>query len=100
LGGNKNADNCLFSGNYLRSSARRLQARAGIFRRNLGARDFGSILQKSGPMVEPLKDPAYFARVFTEDGALTWPDGYDWDPIASHDEMKAAGLLRQSYVAE
>jgi hypothetical protein len=30
----------------------------------VGTRDFGSILQKSGPMVEPLKDPAYFrARV-------------------------------------
>ncbi len=51
-------------------------------------------------MVEPLKDPAYFARVFIEDGALTWPNGYDWDPIALHDEMKAAGLLRQSRTAE
>src|SRR5258708_15181676 len=65
----------------------------------VGVRDFGSILEKSGPMVEPLKDPAYFARVFIEDGALTWPNGYDWDPIASHDEMKAAGLLRQSHAA-
>src|SRR6267154_1917326 len=65
----------------------------------VGVRDFGSILQKSGPMVEPLKDPAYFARVFIEDGALTWPNGYDWDPIALHDEMKAAGLLRQSDAA-
>jgi hypothetical protein len=66
----------------------------------VGARDFGSIVQKSGPMAEPLKDLAYFARVFLEDGALTWPNGYDWDPIALHDEMKAAGLLRQSHVAE
>jgi hypothetical protein len=66
----------------------------------VGERDFGPILQKSGPMVEPLKDPAYFARVFIEDGALTWPNGYDWDPIALHDEMKAAGLLRQSHAAE
>jgi hypothetical protein len=55
-----------------------------------GVQDFGSILQKSGPMAEPLKDPAYFARVFIEDGALTWPNGYDWDPIALHDEKKAA----------
>jgi hypothetical protein len=66
----------------------------------VGVRDFGAILQKSGPMVEPLKDAAYFARVFIEDGALTWPNGYDWDPIALHDEMKAAGLLRQSHAAE
>lgn len=59
-----------------------------------GVRDFASVLQRTGPMVEPLKDPAYFARVFIDDGALTWPNGYDWDPIALHDEMKAAGELR------
>ena len=60
----------------------------------IGERDFAFIARESGPMLEPLKDPAYFARVFIEDGALTWPNGYDWDPIALHDEMKAAGLLR------
>jgi hypothetical protein len=65
-----------------------------------GVRDFASIKDKSGPMAEPLKDPAYFARVFIEDGALAWPNGYDWDPIALHDEMKAAGLLRQVDAAE
>jgi hypothetical protein len=50
-------------------------------------------------MIEPLKDPNYFARVFIEDGALTWPNGYDWDPITLHDEMKAAGLLRKTRAA-
>ena len=25
---------------------------------------------------------------------MTWPNGYDWDPIALHDEMKEAGELR------
>jgi hypothetical protein len=66
---------------------------------SIGVRDFESILQRSGPMIEPLKDPSYFARVFIEDGALTWPNGYDWDPIALHDEMKAAGLLRETHAA-
>jgi hypothetical protein len=66
----------------------------------IGVRDFASITQKTGPMSEPLKDPAYFARVFIEDGALTWPNGYDWYPIALHDEMKEAGLLRQANAAE
>ena len=47
-------------------------------------------------MLEPLKEPAYFQRVFVEDGVLTWPNGYDWDPIALHDEMKEAGELRRS----
>ena len=66
----------------------------------VGVRDFESISTKSGAMVEPLKDTAYFARVFIEDGALTWPNGYDWDPIALHDEMKDAGLLRRADAAE
>jgi Protein of unknown function (DUF2442) len=60
----------------------------------VGERDFSFITQRSGPMVEPLKDPAYFRRVFVEDGVLTWPNGYDWDPIALHNEMKEAGELR------
>jgi Protein of unknown function (DUF2442) len=66
----------------------------------VGVRDFAFVVEKTGPMSEPLKDPAYFARVFIEDGALTWPNGYDWDPIALHDEMKQAGLLRRAAAAE
>ena len=65
-----------------------------------GVRDFASIAEKTGPMAEPLKDQSYFARVFIEDGALTWPNGYDWDPVALHDEMKEAGLLRRADAAE
>lgn len=45
-------------------------------------------------MPEPLKDPDYFRRVFVEGGVMTWPNGYDWAPIALHDEMKATGELR------
>lgn len=60
----------------------------------IGVRDFADIFHKTGPMAEPLKSSSYFQRVFVEDGALTWPNGYDWDPIALHDEMKAAGALR------
>ena len=61
----------------------------------VGTRDFAFVCEKTGPMAAPLKDQAYFARVFIENGALTWPNGYDWDPIALHDEMKDAGLLRR-----
>jgi hypothetical protein len=66
----------------------------------IGVRDFRSLLSKSGQMVEPLKEPAYFARVFVEDGALTWPNGYDWDPTALHAEMKTAGELHGADAAE
>ena len=60
----------------------------------IGERDFSFIAGENGPMLEPLKDPDYFRRVFVEGGVMTWPNGYDWDPIALHDEMKAAGELR------
>jgi hypothetical protein len=66
----------------------------------MGVRDFSGVAARTGSMAEPLKDETYFARVFIEDGALTWPNGYDWDPIALHDEMKAAGLLRRTDAAE
>ena len=66
----------------------------------IGERDFSFIRSENGEMLEPLKDLAYFRRVFVEDGVLTWPNGYDWDPIALHDEMKQAGLLHRADAAE
>jgi Protein of unknown function (DUF2442) len=65
-----------------------------------GARDFADVVARESEMVRPLRNPDYFARVFIEDGALTWPNGYDFDSIALHDEMKEAGLLRRSDAAE
>jgi hypothetical protein len=60
-----------------------------------GVRDFSATVARDGEMVQPLKDPAYFARVFVELGALTWPNGFDLDPIALHDRMAAAGELHR-----
>ena len=65
-----------------------------------GVCDFQFVTARTGPMIEPLKDPVDFGRVFIEDGALTWPNGYDWDPIALHDDMKNKGLLRRVDAAE
>ena len=59
-----------------------------------GVRDFADIVAHEGEMVRPLRDADYFARVFIEEGVLTWPNGYDVDSIALHEEMKEAGLLR------
>jgi hypothetical protein len=44
-------------------------------------------------MVAPLKDPAYFSRVFVEGGVPTWPNGYDYAPSALYAEMRDAGGL-------
>src|SRR5262245_28183017 len=61
-----------------------------------GVRDFADVVARQGEMVRPLRDPNYFARVFIEQGALTWSNGYDVDSIALHEEMKEGGLLRRS----
>lgn len=55
-----------------------------------GERDFSDMIAEGGPMVEPLRDPTFFARVFIDDGVLAWPNGFDLDAIALHDEMKRA----------
>jgi hypothetical protein len=61
----------------------------------VGEHDFSSTVARDGEMVRPLKDPAFFARVFVELGTLTWPNGFDLDPIALHDRMVAAGELNR-----
>jgi hypothetical protein len=61
-----------------------------------GEQDFSDLISEGGVMVEPLRNPAFFARVFVDDGVVTWPNGFDLDPIALHDGMKKSGLLRRS----
>jgi hypothetical protein len=59
-----------------------------------GEHDFSALVAETGPMVEPLRDSAYFARVFLEDGAPTWPNGYDMAPRWVQMELEASGELR------
>jgi hypothetical protein len=58
-----------------------------------GEHDFTSMVNEPGPMVEPLRDTSYFARVFLEFGAPTWPNGFDVAPEWLHREMERAGEL-------
>jgi hypothetical protein len=64
-----------------------------------GEYDFSAIVAKSGPMVEPLRDPAYFERVFLEDGAPTWPNGFDAAPGWLRREIEASGGLARDAAA-
>lgn len=64
-----------------------------------GVRDMSDILAEGGQTVEPLSDPAMFARVFVQMGVPVWPNGFDLDAIALHDEMAAAGALKASQAA-
>ena len=42
----------------------------------------------AGPVFEPLKDPAYFARFFIEGGTVAWPNGADIAPETLHERAK------------
>ena len=64
-----------------------------------GVRDMSDILAAGGSMVEPVRDPAMFARVFIQCGVPTWPNGFDLDAIALHDDMARAGLLSEPRAA-
>jgi hypothetical protein len=59
-----------------------------------GIADLSKLVTRAGPMVEPLKEPAFFGRVFVESGVPTWPNGYDYAPSALYVEMRNAGALR------
>jgi hypothetical protein len=50
-------------------------------------------------MNEPLQEPAYFARVFLQMGALAWPNGFDLSPWNVRKRMEDAGELKAREVA-
>ena len=61
-----------------------------------GVRDLSDVISHEGPMIEPLRDPAYFKRVFIEMGVPTWPNGFDLDPINLYMELRDAGALTRT----
>lgn len=58
-----------------------------------GVHDFAALVNEPGSAIAPLRDDAYFARVFLEFGALTWPNGFDIAPEWLRREMEGAGEL-------
>jgi Protein of unknown function (DUF2442) len=64
-----------------------------------GEYDFSAVVSESGPMVEPLRDPEFFGRVFLEDGAPTWPNGFDAAPGWLRREIEVTGALARDAAA-
>jgi hypothetical protein len=62
---------------------------------SFGEHDFFAMAAEPGPLLEPLRDHEYFARVFLDFGAPTWPNGFDIAPEWLRREMAAAGELRR-----
>jgi Protein of unknown function (DUF2442) len=67
--------------------------RVGFSDGSEGVHDFTAMTREPGSMLAPLRDEAYFARVFLEFGAPTWPNGFDIAPEWLRREMAAAGAL-------
>ena len=49
------------------------------------------LADRHGPLLEALRDPAYFARCFVDAGALCWPNGL---------ELSAARLYELSHAVK
>jgi len=64
-----------------------------------GEWDYARVTQRPGPMAAPLKDEAFIARAFLDEGAPTWPNGWDVSPEALYADLKAAGALKPAGVA-
>ncbi|MBI3372459.1 MAG: DUF2442 domain-containing protein [Betaproteobacteria bacterium] len=54
-----------------------------------GILDGRILLQRSGPLLEPLRDEAYFGRVFIDAGALCWPNGLELSPARLYETCPA-----------
>lgn len=64
-----------------------------------GEIDLTEIVARSGSMVAPLKDIAYFQTFFLEFGALSWPNGFDLSPHSLYQAAQTNGSLRQVQAA-
>lgn len=54
-----------------------------------GILDGRILLQRSGPLLEPLRDEAYFGRGFIDAGALCWPNGLELSPARLYETCRA-----------
>jgi hypothetical protein len=64
-----------------------------------GEYDLSAIIAGPGPMAEPLREPSFFARVYLERGAPTWPNGYDIAPGWLYRMMQESGCLSPALAA-
>ena len=51
-----------------------------------GIFDAGAYLvARSGPLLDPLREPGYLKRMFIDAGALCWPNGLEISPARLHE---------------
>jgi hypothetical protein len=55
-----------------------------------GKFDGRTLLARSGSLLEPLRDKAYFSRCFLDAGALCWPNGLELSPTRLRESIRVA----------
>lgn len=53
-----------------------------------GVYDGHALLKRNGPLLEPLREEAYFKRLFIDAGALCWPNGLELSPARLHETCR------------
>ena len=65
-----------------------------------GVFDLKPLIDRNTVLTIPLRDPAFFGRVYLELGALAWPNGLELSPDSVHAELAETGrLVRQKEAA-
>ena len=53
-----------------------------------GTFDGALLLQRTGSLLEPLRDESYFGKFFIDAGALCWPNGLELSPARLYESCR------------
>ncbi|MFA7243022.1 MAG: DUF2442 domain-containing protein [Sulfuricellaceae bacterium] len=55
--------------------------------------DAHGLLRRSGALLDPLREEAYFRRLFVDAGALCWPNGLELSPARLRETCKVLAAV-------
>ncbi|MBX9937005.1 MAG: DUF2442 domain-containing protein [Burkholderiaceae bacterium] len=58
-----------------------------------GLFDGQALLKRTGPLLDALRDPAYFQRAFIDAGALCWPNGLELSPARVREQCHLESMI-------
>lgn len=58
-----------------------------------GEFDGQTLLQRSGPLLDPLRSETYFRRCFVDAGALCWPNGLELSPMRLRESIRITEVV-------
>ena len=68
------------------------QLQLGFSDGSCGLFDGRSLLQRTGPLLDALRNPAYFGRAFIDAGALCWPNGLELSPTRVYEQCHVESM--------